>query len=726
MKKHPRLVFGISEDGLGLRLAMLETDSRQFRLARLDLVELDKPLYRNQEELTSFDDQSWESDAPDGEMKLNGYDAGELDKIRTYPWERLFGAVNLHRGVIAINVNEENLVRGTDVPQGKAEEKAFVRANLDALAIKRGEWQSSRFQIGGTSQFILHKGVNRLLEILEMYAWRRHKRFYYQLADANDIALADYFRINNLKGAERVLLICLGREYRKALLFDQGQLVDIYPLNITQDLPDPELIYSRVSFALDSALQTEPERYVICGDLASTEILDRFNRGDSNAAFLLSFPNLVTAGLDANVYTPLYLAQFALPIALAHKAISTGESRYSPSNFLPGNLIEAQKPFKIAWHGFLIMGLIFLVSLLGTISFLSLRERHDRAFQRKRDLDHELAVLRIETAEIALMKEQMSSFNKNLDAVRVILKGKNPWSAVLENLNQTFQSRPLSWLTNFKKEGNRLHITGQTTTRSNIIAFADALPNSRIQKVTTGVIHNSTVWTFEITSDFPTVDWVGQIEAEMAAVLEQNRISEADSAALEAERAAGEEAVAQAEAEVEAAREAALAEQMEPETPAELEPPAIAKKVELGPITSAYMPRLSAKQIRIGGAAATDYVEYVKTLNRGDLAAIKSRAAAYLKNYGGNRLAPLVRWHLANKLYSAGDYRSAIAALDPLVHEVNEIYPYALLLSARIDYARGHQRFIVAYRDILKNYPAHPVRELAVRDLILLDLGGGK
>lgn len=85
MKKHPRLVFGISEDGLGLRLAMLETDSRQFRLARLDLVELDKPLYRNQEELTSFDDQSWESDAPDGEMKLNGYDAGELDKIRTYP-----------------------------------------------------------------------------------------------------------------------------------------------------------------------------------------------------------------------------------------------------------------------------------------------------------------------------------------------------------------------------------------------------------------------------------------------------------------------------------------------------------------------------------------------------------------------------------------------------------------------------------------------------------------
>lgn len=723
MKKHPRLVFGISEDGLGLRLAMLETDSRQFRLARLDLVELDKPLYRNQEELTSFDDQSWESDAPEGELKLNGYDAGELDSIRTQPWERLFGAVNLHRGVIAINVNEENLVRGAEVPQGKVEERAFVRANLDALALKRGEWQSSRFQIGGTSQFILHKGVNRLLEILELYAWRRHKRFYYQLADANDIALADYFRTNNLQGAERVLLVCLGREYRKALLFDKGQLVDIYPLNITQDLPEPELIYSRVSFALDSALQTEPEKYVICGDLASLEILERFNRGDADTASLLTYPGLVTAGLDANVYTPLYLAQFALPIALAHKAITTGDTRCTPSNFLPGNLIEAQKPFKIAWHGFLIMGLIFLVSLLGTVSYLSLRERYDRAFQRKRDLDHELAVLKIETAEIALMKEQMSSFNKNLDAVRIILKGKNPWSAVLENLNQTFQSRPLSWLTNFKKEGSRLHLTGQTTNRSNIIAFADALPNSRIQKVTTGLIHNSTVWTFEITADFPPVDWVGQIEADMAEILEQNRLSEADAEALEAERAAGEEAVAQAEAEVQSAREAALAES---EAAQEPQPPAVAPKVILGPITSAYMPRLTSSQIRIGGDAATDYIGFVKTLNRSDLAAIKGSAAAYLKNYGSNRLAPLVRWHLANKLYRAGDYRAAIAALDPLVHEVNEIYPYALLLSARIDYARGHQRFIVAYRDILKNYPTHPVRELAVRDLILLDLGDRK
>ena len=723
MKKHPKTAIGISEDGHVLRLASLERDSYLIRITRLDSLEMDAPLYRSQEQLGDIGGQSWEEGTDGNEIRIDDFSPDHLGGFKSTHMERMFANARLHKGVIALNVNEENLVRGIGIPETKSDEKAFLRANLDPHQLKRGNWSISRFTINADSQLLLHKGANQLLEALVSYGRRHRKSYYFQLADSNDIAIADFYRVNNLGDNQRVVLIYLGRDYRRAFLFDNSQLVDIFPLNITQELPEPELIFSRVAFALDNSQQPEPDRYVICGDLASEELVAHFNHKNPDSTALLSFPLLSIDSLDQELVSPVYLAQFALPIALAHKALFPEDTRYTPSNFLPGNLIEAQKPFKIAWHGFLIMGLIFLVSLLGTISFLSLRERHDRAFQRKRDLDHELAVLRIETAEIALMKEQKTSFNKNLDAVRVILKGKNPWSAVLENLNQTFQSRPLSWLTNFKKEGNRLHITGQTTTRSNIIAFADALPNSRIQKVTTGVIHNSTVWTFEITSDFPTVDWVGQIEAEMAAVLEQNRISEADSAALEAERAAGEEAVAQAEAEVEAAREAALAES---EAAQEPQPPAVAPKVILGPITSAYMPRLTSSQIRIGGDAATDYIGFVKTLTRSALAAIKGSAAAYLKNYGSNRLAPLVRWHLANKLYRAGDYRAAIAALDPLVHEVNEIYPYALLLSARIDYARGHERFIVAYRDILKNYPTHPVRELAVRDLILLDLGDRK
>jgi Tfp pilus assembly protein PilN len=760
MKKHPKMAFGISEDGQGLRLATLERDAYQVRLARLDLVELEKPLYRTQEQLTAFEDKNWESEAESGEILLEEYDSANLATLQGSPWERLFGTASLHRGVIAINVNEENLVRGTAVPENKSDEKAFARANLDTRLLKRGEWQTSRFRINGGSQFILHKGVNQLLEILEMFARRHRKRFYYQLADANDIALADYYRVNNLGDDERVLLVYLGRDYRKAFLFDKGQLMDIYPLNITQDLPEPELIYSRVAFALDNSQQPEPAKYVICGDLASNEILTYFNRRSPDTASLMSFPMLVTAGLDKDVYTPLFLAQFALPIALGHKAIYPDEDRYTQSNFLPGYMIEGQKPFKMAWHGYLIIFAIFLIALLGTISYLNGRSKYDRAVEQKRKLDHELTVLRIETAEIAKMQEEINNFSKNLDAIRLILKDKNPWSAVLDTLNHLFQSRPVSWLTNLKKEGNRLHISGQTTNRSNVIAFADALPNSRIQKVTSTLIHDTTIWTFEITSDFPKVDWVGQIEAEIAAVLEQNRIIEEQARAAEEARKAKEaeeqakiqaqadeakakeQARLQAEAELARNREQAQKQKnapapvakapavvQQPPAPqaaqtATTQAPALERKVKLDPITAAYMPRLTERQKNTGGPAAEDYNAFVRSLNQGNIETIKSLGNSYLRRYGKNRLTPMVRWHLANKLYQAGDYTNAISMLDPLVHEVGDIYPYALLLSARIDYARGYKRFGKLYQAILDNYPDHTIRGLVDQDYKALGLGG--
>lgn len=725
MSKRPRKAFGIFEDGQTLRLVCLLREGYQVSLLGVERVELDRPLYQTQEELAKFEQSAWEDNSgKSSDLKLDEFDSEYITGFKLTPWDRLFSAYDLHEGVIAINVNDESVVRSYDIPLGKRAGKLFAAANLTPQQYRSGQWQTSLVENGHGPQIWLCKGENQLLNILSSFARRNKKRLYFQLADVNDIALADFFRVNYLKDEQKALLVYLGKEYRKAFLFENGAWVNTLPLNITQDLPEAELIYSRISFALDSAQQAEPEEIILCGDLASAEVANYINLQGTAKASLLTFPQLTLDNHSNGLLDEAYLTQFTLPIALAYKALFPDEQRYTPSNFLPKQLLEAQKPFKIAWHGYLVMFAIFCAALLGTVSFLNARQNLKQLQSEKRQLDYELTVSRIEAKEIKAMKDEMENFEQNIQNVRTVLKGKNPWSSVLDTLNRLFRVKPVSWLTNFKKDATRLLISGYTTNRRNVLDFADALPNSRIQKVTSTKIRNSVVWSFEITSDFPDVDWVARIEAEMQAILDQQ--SQEEATPEEAPPAESPEPEQVVKAPEPAKPALPPAPPVKAETQAKPAPSAPIEVKALPPIRSEYMPQLSKWQNKTSGQALTDYNEFIRAINRENPAEYKPLGFAYLRNYQGGRLDHMVRWHLAYRLYKSGDYTTAIEILDPLVHEVSSIYPHSLLLSARIDYARHKKRYAKLYESLQANYADHQIAGQVKADLAVIGSGGNQ
>ncbi|MFO8145103.1 MAG: hypothetical protein R6T89_05190 [Candidatus Syntrophosphaera sp.] len=791
MKKHPKQAFGIHEDGQVIKLAHLERDGYQVYLVNLDQVELDKPLYVSPEQLSEFEKAHPEKE----EIDLDEFSSEYVTGFKLAPWDRIFSSARLERGVIAVNANEENLVRTTGIPESKAAEKTFARGSLTPQIFKRGQWQTSRFEMGGASHLMLHKGANQLLELLKTYAKKNRKSLHFQLADANDIALSDFYRVNNLADNQRHLLICLEGEYRKALLFDNQRLVDIYPLNITQDFPEAELIFSRVSFALDNAQQAEPDKIVICGELASEELVNHFNQHDHGRASLLEFSSLSPQNGKAELFNPVYMAQFALPIALAHKALFPDEERYTPSNFLTRKDLEAQQTFRIAWHGYLMLVLIFAFVLLGTLGYMTLRVDLNKQRDAKRKLEYEEQMLRVQTAEIAKMREEMEQFRRNMDSIGAILEGENPWSAVLETLNRTFQARPVSWLTNFRKNQDRLQISGVTTKRNNVIDIALTLPNSRIQKVTNGEIRDVDVWMFEISSDFPEVDWVGMIEADTAEFLarqrkeqeavdekaaaekakeEEARIAAEEKKAAEKaradelaaqKRAAEEKATAEKKAKEEEARiaaekkkaaekaradelaaqeraaeEKATAEKKAKEEEARIAAEkkagekkaaeqAVAPKAEsaasgkLPSIAKQHMPQVTDWHLKAPREEIDAYNAFVRAVNEGKAEKFKDLGYKFLENHATSRLAPLLRWHFANKLYVYGDYVKAKYVLDPLVRQVDYHYPYALLLAARLDYATKYSRYEKLYQLMRNEYAEHTIGGQVAKDLEII--GGG-
>ena len=123
---------------------------------------------------------------------------------------------NFQNGVIALNIHEEHIIKDTSGKVDKKDIVKFRKEKLTKLQMKSGEWSSCIVEAAGQKQHCLYTGTNMLLHTLQDYATEAHTKLYYQLADANDLILTDFFRYTqNIEEGKTVLLVYLGIEYRK-------------------------------------------------------------------------------------------------------------------------------------------------------------------------------------------------------------------------------------------------------------------------------------------------------------------------------------------------------------------------------------------------------------------------------------------------------------------------------------------------------------------------------
>ena len=708
MVKHPKQAFGISEDGTVLRLVRLIRDRDQVYLHDVDRIDLERSLYNLQEELpVAAETKAWEDEGgSDKEIKLDEFENVYSPDIKTSPWETMFNSYYLRQGVIALNISEEHLIKAQEQIEGARKVKQFVKSQLSPQEFKAKEWQTCQVKINQRPCLWLHKGPNQLFNILAEYARKHKHQFYYQLADSNDIALTDYFRVNCLEKDKRTLLVYLGVEYRRAFMFDKGEWITTLPLQITQSAPTPEIVYSKLALALDSAQLSDPEQLVICGDLVNAELLEYLSaQYPPNTVSILNFAHIVVNSQRSDLYENIYLAQFALPLSLAYKALFPEDLRYTHSNFLPHKTLESQKTFKVAWHGLIVLGIIFLLTLFGTVSMLKVSSRLKSAKTNKRVLDHTLAQRRIEAAEIQEIRTKLEQQQKVFEVMRGILDGKNPWTEVLDILNRKVASLPITWLTNLKKSGERLVITGITTNRQHILSIANALPNSGIIKVTEAEIKDRRVWDFEIQSDLPKKDWIAEIENDLRKLMDMKQQYGEDPSQTGSPEAPKGKAAAETG----------------PQKASTAQVKNLAPYRGLSPIMDKYMPQVPDNIIKKGGDDLKEYYAFIASINRGNMWEYRDLGVKFLNRHSSGTLADLVRWYMAYRLYIDKEFSLVHVYNEPLISSSTELYPWALLLAARVDYARNSTGYKNRYDNLKNDYSRHIISGQIKEDLRVIE-----
>jgi len=715
MPKASKIAFGFAEDGISLKLAIITREGNQVFIKNLEQVELDNPLYIHKPQVAVVDetDKQFGSGAS-ADMNMDEFTAENIATYQVKPYEHLFRNNPLFQGVIALNVNKDNLIRlpiNTSVLPPKQRNK-LVRENLPIKDYRKGLWQSSVVAVNEQPELWLHRGENRLLEILEASRISTKANYYYQLADANETALASLFAYSLPATAEESsILLHLGVEFHHALVFKGNKWFASLPIQVTQHEPDIQTIYSKLSFALDEAHIADPQVLYVCGDLCNEDNLEYLKEQLPNSAVRMW--ELTGFDLDpeaATGFSPAQIVRYVLPIALAWKALLYDKTLPHLSNFLPGYIIEGQKVFKIAWHGFLTLGLMFALSLYLTVSYLGNSLKLTEAKSQYKSLQSEFGRKKARADAVLAMAKAIDAQAGIIEAIKTILVGKNPWNEILTTLTNDLKAHPISWLMNFKRAKDGFTIIGMTTERSNIVHFASLFPAAKIAKVTRHNIRNNTVWQFEIVYAFPVVNWYAMMEKDAQALkkMEESRalpgretvvkpVSKANQPAESAKSGLGRE-LSKLKTSIVEKTEQLKQEKKETVIDRPIPPPEL----------------LSAAD----DPSVKDYKDFMTAFNKRQDWVMIDRGVKFINNYSPSPLISYVRWYLSYRAWQNKEYYRPLTWLEPMLKKPDAIYPYTLMLTGLIYRDSGDtQRGEDLWKSVLRDYPQHPVAK-TVRELL--------
>jgi len=523
--KKEKLAFGISQDGLSIKVAQLALENGKIKIQRLEETELSCSLYPK--EITEEEKKSAlkESEFTDlEEEELNIPEISEFDEKESFEeiekekaisgqndLQKLLLKFPIEKGKIALNANEEQISykQFDEIPTAK------IKKRIKSEFLSKEEIQSKDYELSyilnpdKTILAFVHRGKFELLNALQDINLVISKRkFFYSFIDTNEISLMNLVRTcYDFPPEDYVLILYIGIDYRVGIVMKGGSYVKTFPIIVTQtDLEGiKKAIYSKVILEQDVSGIPITQHLVMAGKNILDEDVEYFKKNlkPKSTVCRLDLKNIDISEIKSDEQLSKKIARFAIPIALAWKTLEPKNKDFFPSNLLLSKIIERQKHFKISWHGLLVLAAIFYFSLTGTIKHQDLSQKIIEARTQNYNIEVELRKNRNILAKLNEVKNQISTLQQNEGKTERIIGNKNQWYYILNTLSNFLLENKISWITSLNSREDNFQISGYTTQRRNIIGFSELFPNGRIIEVTSYLIQEFPIWKFVMVFSYP-------------------------------------------------------------------------------------------------------------------------------------------------------------------------------------------------------------------------------
>jgi Tfp pilus assembly protein PilN len=193
------------------------------------------------------------------------------------------------------------------------------------------------------------------------------------------------------------------------------------------------------------------------------------------------------------------IAEYAIAIGAAWRALQPSNPRIYSINLLPDLVREGQRVFKLAWHGVVLMLFLFLSTLYFTVSYIQksklIADSQD-LLERKRS---QLAENETLQNSIDGLQEQIGRFQASLALYDTLVPGTERWSKMFTQMSHGVEDLNSIWLTDFNSDAaGSLTMNGYTVYRTRIPRLSTLFDNSVLKEVNVQAIREQTVYRYKI------------------------------------------------------------------------------------------------------------------------------------------------------------------------------------------------------------------------------------
>lgn len=294
------------------------------------------------------------------------------------------------------------------------------------------------------------------------------------------------------------LIVYIGKEYSK-LLFLQGRKLKHIGTTLdigTTNLHTYDVYFSKILLEMENGGIPTLDNIIVCGeDVSENLILSFYGTFPETNVSRVEFEEIDVTGLSEENRGKV--SAYTLPIAVATEYFEELAKEYSGLNLVPKYIKEEQKFFQFAWHGYLVVPLLFGAAFFITFQVL---KNHNELKRLDKDIviQTELKNRNLEVlSQIEQLNTRINAFDQTQSILDSITVGTERWGNFLSRVSNFSATKRNFWLRNVTIDDQAgLKIEGHSLNRPVLTQFTSALDTAILKSVTYDAIRDQDAYRF--------------------------------------------------------------------------------------------------------------------------------------------------------------------------------------------------------------------------------------
>ncbi len=390
-------------------------------------------------------------------------------------------------------------LKGEKLKKKISQELAMMRAttpSIDAIDVISSA-------SGGILSIIREDGMHIYELMTEIKSFMGGRVPNLKLIDSADTVLMEMVRTQYQPQEEEIsVIVYVGHDFSRLIFMQGTEYLHFAPI-ISEGYESPNIentIYSRILLEQDNIALTRIDRILLSGESHKVNLLESLAPQFSSAVVeYIKAPDLDLGEFESSIGDAV--SEYVIPLMTAWRVLQPKLPGFYDINLIPHYVLEGQKALALAWHGFLVAGILSL-----TIPFfiLSISNRYGEIRRIKAELSqkemklHELDVFR---QRRNILTNDINRYSNATSIYDSIAPGADRWSRILHYLANSVEDLNSLWIYNLRpddKNPRSILLSGRAIYRARIPRIASIFESATLKEVRTIAIRKKILYEFDI------------------------------------------------------------------------------------------------------------------------------------------------------------------------------------------------------------------------------------